>query len=147
MKTPSSATLSTLTTVHAADDHAHEAKVAGPNGGRVITTVEPHAEFLVLDDRRVQLTFLDDNLKPIAPADQTAELITGDRSAPTELSFTKTDDTLVSDAPLPEGNAVPAVLRITPTPDGKTVTERFAVNLAICPGCDLPEYACTCDHD
>ncbi len=132
----------TLTTLHAAD----ETKVAGPNGGRVITTVEPHAEFLVLEDRRVQLTFLDDALKPIPVAEQTAEVITGDRSNPTELSFTKTDDTLVSDAPLPEGNAVPAVLRITPAPGEKTVTERFAVNLAICPGCDLPEYACTCGH-
>ncbi len=147
MKTKSILTLLaalTLATLHADDDHG--AKVAGPNGGRVITSVEPHAEFLVLDDRRVQLTFLDDALKPIPIAEQTAEVISGDRSNPTELSFTQSDGTLVSDAPLPEGNAVPAVLRITPLPDGETVTERITVNLAQCPTCDYAEYACICDH-
>lgn len=134
----------TALTIHAGENHG--AKIAGPNGGRVIETVEPHAEFLVLEDRRVQLTFLDDSLKPTPPAEQTAKIITGDRSAPTELSFTKSDTALISDAPLPEGATVPAVLQITPTPNAKTVTERITVNLAICPGCKLPEYACTCDH-
>jgi hypothetical protein len=134
----------TVAALHAGENH--EAKIAGPNGGRVIETVEPHAEFLVLEDRRVQLTFLDEDLKPIPPADQTAKVISGDRSAPTELTFTKTAAALVSDTPLPAGNAVPAVLQITPTPDAKTITERITVNLATCPGCNLPEYACTCDH-
>ncbi len=119
---------------------------AGPNGGRVIESVTPHAEFLVLEDRRVQLTFLDESLNPIPVAGQAAKVITGDRANPTELSFTETDGTLISDAPLPEGGTVPAVLRITPTPDGETITERIAVNLADCPSCDYAEYACTCGH-
>ncbi len=134
-----------ISAVHAADDH--DSKVAGPNGGRVVTEVEPHAEFLVLEDRRVQLTFLDEETNPIPVADQTAKVIAGDRSNPTELTFTKTDDTLVSDAPLPEGKAIPAVLQIQTTPESKTITERITVNLAQCPTCDYAEYACTCDHE
>lgn len=143
MKTKSILTLLAALTV--ATLQANDKK-AGPNGGRVISSVEPNAEFLVLEDRRVQLTFLDDTMTPIPVADQTAKVIAGDRSNPTELSFTQTDDALVSDAPLPEGNAVPTVLQITPTADAAMVTERITVNLANCPGCSHPEYACTCDH-
>ncbi len=125
----------------AADDRR-----AGPNGGRVIESVDPHAEFSVLEDRRVQITFLDESLNPIAVADQTVEVIAGDRTNPTELSFTETNGTLTSDAPLPEGNAVPAVVRIKTDADSETVTERINVNLAQCPTCDYAEYACTCGH-
>ena len=44
---------------HDPSDHKHEAKVAGPNGGRIIATVTPRAEFFVTADRKVQITFLD----------------------------------------------------------------------------------------
>ncbi|MCB1085430.1 MAG: hypothetical protein KDM63_00170, partial [Verrucomicrobiae bacterium] len=61
---------------HADHDHAHdgdhehsadyvaekgesgEKKQAGPNGGRVVTVVEPAVEFFVTDDRKVRLTFV-----------------------------------------------------------------------------------------
>ena len=42
----------------AADDHKHEKKEAGPNGGKILTAMEPHAEFFVTSDRKVQITFL-----------------------------------------------------------------------------------------
>ena len=32
-------------------DHDHDTVEAGPNGGRILTSVEPHAEFLVTEDR------------------------------------------------------------------------------------------------
>ena len=47
--------------------HTHAKKEAGPNGGRLLTALEPHAEFFVLPDRRVQITFLDAQDKPVAP--------------------------------------------------------------------------------
>ena len=28
-------------------NHSHEKKEAGPNGGRLLTSINPHAEFLV----------------------------------------------------------------------------------------------------
>ena len=50
----------------AAEDHDHAKKEAGPNGGKVLTTIEPHAEFFVTTDRKVQITFLNKDGKAIA---------------------------------------------------------------------------------
>ncbi|MET0261503.1 MAG: hypothetical protein ABW223_01305 [Rariglobus sp.] len=126
--------------------HAHEAVAAGPNKGRLLTVVEPHAEFLVTADRKVQITFVGEDGKPVPPGDQVVTVTAGDRSAPTKLTFAKTGDVLLSDAPLPAGNNFPAVVQFKITPDAKPVYARFNINLAICGECKNPEYACTCAH-
>jgi hypothetical protein len=69
-----------------------------------------------------------------------------DRAAPTKLTFAKDGDSLLSDKPLPEGKELPIVVQVKVTPDAKTVTEKFTVNMATCPECKHAEYACTCDH-
>ncbi len=129
-------------------DHSHskEQKITAPNGGRIITAVEPHAEFLVTADRKVQITFIDDDGKAVAPAEQVVTVTAGDRSAPTKLTFTKVGNMLVSSAALPAGNDFPTVVQIKATPDAKTVTEKFNLNLSKCPTCSNAEYACTCEH-
>jgi hypothetical protein len=128
-------------------DHDHDNKVAGPNGGRVIMATEPHAEFLVTDDRKVKITFLEeDNKTAIAPGERSVNLIAGERSNPTRLKFAVEGNSLVSDKALPEGNNFPTVLQIKLTPDADAVIEKFNLNLADCPTCDLKEYACTCEH-
>ncbi|MGC4072677.1 MAG: hypothetical protein QM760_09190 [Nibricoccus sp.] len=129
----------------AAGDHHHE-KIKTPNGGRLIASVEPHAEFLVLPDRKVQITFINDDGKPVAPEAQVVTVTAGDRSAPAKLSFTKSGNSLVSDTALPAGNDFPAVVQIKVTPDAKTVNEKFTVNLSKCSECSNAEYACTCEH-
>ena len=139
------AILSALT-LHAGTNHSHEKKVAGPNGGRILTSIEPHAEFLVTADRKVQITFVDDALKPIAPAAQVVTVTTGERSAPVKMSFAKTGDTLVSEQTVPEGNNFPVVVQIKTTPDAKASVEKFTLNLSNCPDCKYAEYACTCSH-
>jgi hypothetical protein len=126
--------------------HEHEKKLAGPNKGRVLQSVEPHAEFWVREDRKVQITFLDKDLKAIPAAAQEVTVTTGERSAPTKLTFKKEGDVLVSDAAIPEGNGFPTVVQIKVTPDAKVVTEKFNLNLAKCPECSNAEYACVCDH-
>jgi hypothetical protein len=126
--------------------HEHTRKVAGPNGGRVLTAVEPHAEFLVLPDRRLQITFLDDQGRPRPPESQEVVVVAGERSSPTRLLFSRAGGALVSDGPLPAGNRVPAVVQIRPAAGAKVVNERFNVDTSICPPCKLAEYACTCDH-
>lgn len=128
-------------------DHDHAKIVAGPNGGRVITDVEPHIEFLVNDDRTVTLTILDDDNKAAKVTKQTAKITAGDRSKPTKLEFTEKDGTLVSDTKLPEGNDFPLVLQIKPSKIGKKVTVKFNLSLSECPKCKSKEYACTCEHD
>ncbi len=128
------------------DDHDHGGKV-GPNGGRVVTVTEPHFEFLVLDDRKLKITFLSEEGEAVAPGRATVTAVGGERSNPTKFAFAEADGALVSDAALPEGSMVPIVLQVKLTPDAETVTEKFTVNLAQCPTCEYQEYACICDHD
>lgn len=132
------------------DAHAHdgdsEKKEGGPNGGRIIASVNPRFEFLVNDDRSIQLTFLDDESHPIAPSGQLITLVGGDRSNPTLIAFTPKGNTLVSSQPLPEGNSIPVVLQIETSPGASTIREKFNVNLSECPTCDYKEYACVCGH-
>ena len=133
-------------------DHAHDTKaIAGPNKGRVLKQLEPHAELLVTAERKVRLTFIDDAGKPVAvPAGLTATLITGDRSAPVTLTFAAEGEgmagSLLTTAALPEGKNLPVILRVKPTAEAEIVTVRIPLNLATCGECQQPEYACTCTH-
>ncbi len=130
-------------TAHAGSNHAH---TPGPNGGRLLTAVEPHVEFFVTPARTLRLTFVDDANKPLAPAAQEITVITGDRSAPTKITFTREGNALVSAQPLPPGDKLPVIVQIKATPDAKPAVEKFNLNLATCPGCQRPEYTCTCAH-
>ena len=131
----------------AGPDHDHGPKIkAGPNGGRILTKVEPHAEFLVTPERKVKITFLDGANQPVAPKGQVVSVTTGDRMSPTKLTFVAAGDALVSEQALPEGNAWPAVVQIRASAESKPMVEKFTINLAICSGCKRAEYACTCGH-
>ena len=142
-------TLALAFTATAADkdkhDHEHAAK-AGPTGGKLITEVEPHVEFFVNKDKKVEIRFIDDDMKVVAPGEQVISVTLGDRSAPTKLSFTKEGNMLISDKAVPEGNDLPTVVQIKAKPDAKSVTEKFNLNLNDCPTCKNKEYACTCAH-
>lgn len=119
-------------------------KIKAPNNGRIIDSVEPHAEFLVAKDKKIEIRFLDDAGKVIAPAAQVVTVTMGDRSAPTKLAFIKDGDKLVSDKVIAEGKSLPVVLQIKSTPDAKAVSTKFNLNLSPCPDCKVPEYACDC---
>jgi hypothetical protein len=137
-----------LTTIplQAGDGHDHTKKEAGPNGGRLITSVEPHAEFLVTSDRKVQITFVGEDGKPVAPSGQVVAVTTGERSAPVKMTFTKSDVALVSEQTVPEGNNFPVVVQIKSTPTTPMVTAKFTLDLSVCGECKHAEYACTCAH-
>lgn len=126
-------------------DHEHEAK-AGPTGGKLITEVEPHVEFFVNADKKVEIRFFDDDMKVVAPGEQVISVTLGDRSAPTKLTFTKDGNKLISDKAIPEGADLPTVVQIREKEGAKAVTEKFNLNLAQCPTCKNKEYACTCAH-
>ncbi|MDF1859447.1 MAG: hypothetical protein P1U87_04495 [Verrucomicrobiales bacterium] len=127
-------------------DHDHEGIEDGPNGGRLLTGVEPHLEFFVTEDRKVQISSVtdDEKLQPIG--EQVVKVIGGDRSNPTRMKFEKKGDVLISDIAFPEGNDFPIVVQIKNSPDSETVTDKFNLNLMQCPECPNREYACTCDH-
>lgn len=139
------ATLALIPTAFAADGHDHAKKVAGPNGGLVITAVEPHCELLVTPERKLKITFLGSDNKPATLKDQSVTATGGDRAKPTKFTFVKADGALVSEQALPAGESIPLILQIKIAPEAKAVTKRLALNLANCPGCKLAEYACTCD--
>ena len=127
-------------------DHEHDELVAGPNGGRVFQSVEPHLEFLVTEDRKIRITALKPDNKTVIPiGDQRIRVIGGDRTKPTRLAFTRERDSLLSDGTLPEGNDFPIVVQIS-AGEGKPVMEKFNLNLNDCPTCDYKEYACACEH-
>jgi len=128
------------------EGHDHEEAAAGPNGGRLVRSVEPHFEFLVTEDRHVRITFLDDALKPKAPEGEVVTVTGGDRSNPTRLGFEVADGVLLSDGPLPEGNDFPIVVQVKADGNAKTQFERFTLNSNKCPTCEHAEYACICEH-
>ena len=141
---------------HAGDEHAdhdhdhdgegHAEKEAGPHGGRLLTGIDPHAEFLVLDDGKVKVTFLDTENKPKALEGQSVSVIAGERMSPTTLSFVASGTALVSEQALPEGDDYPVVVSLKTTPAAAAVIERFTMDLSDCPTCEHREYACTCAH-
>lgn len=128
------------------EGHDHAKKIAGPNGGRVLTGVEPHLEFFFTKDRKVKITAVDDEGKAIPLGEQSVTVTGGSRANPTRMTFKKDGESLVSDKAFPEGNNLPVVVQIKAKPDAKSVIEKFTLNLSDCPGCDYLEYACTCDH-
>ena len=130
-------------TLYAADTKIQ----AGPTGGRLITSVEPHAEFFVNPDKKVEIRFIDDAGKVVAPGTQSVTVTLGDRSAPTKLAFTKDGDKLISDKPIPAGNDNPTVVQIRAKEGTKPVNEKFNLNLEKCPTCKYQEYACICAHE
>ncbi|WP_309398477.1 hypothetical protein [Cerasicoccus maritimus] len=131
---------------HGDHGHSHEQAKAGPNGGKVVEATEPHFELFIQDDRKVRVTFLNDELKPMAHDGATVSAIGGDRSKPARLSFEQVAGAYVSTEPMPDGANVPLILRVKPDQKSKTATARININLAQCPTCDFKEYACICGH-
>ncbi len=148
MKLLLAALLSLTTLVPAADPapHTHEKIQAGPTGGRLITEVEPHVEFFVNKDKKVEIRFINDANKVVPPATQIITVTLGDRSSPTKLTFTQDGDKLISDKPIPTGNDLPTVVQIRAKEGAKPINEKFNLNLEQCPTCKNKEYACICAH-
>jgi hypothetical protein len=140
------ATISLALGAQAADKDKHDQVKIGPTNGRLLTAVEPHAEFLVTNDKKVEIRFVDDSNKVVAPGQQDVTVTMGDRSKPTKLTFTKDGDKLVSDKTIPEGNDYPTVVQIREKAGAKAVNEKFNLNLSKCPTCVNQEYNCKCDH-
>ncbi len=136
----------TLPAFAAEKEHKHEKKDAGPNGGRVITAVEPHLEFYVTKDRKVEITALTEDLKAAKLSGQVIAVTAGDRSKPTKLEFKEDGGKLISSNALPEGNDFPVSVSIKANASGKAIYEKFNLNLEKCPTCKFQEYACICAH-
>ncbi len=137
---------------HGHDDHnpGHDGdpeKLKSPNGGRMIKSISPMIEFVLQEDNSIKLSFLNTKGEFVSPEQQIITLVSGTRSKPIQMKFIKSGNSLLSDGQLPSQNNLPIVLNIKVSPDSKNVYEKFMLNLNVCGGCNLKEYACTCDHD
>ncbi len=129
-----------------APEEVHPQKTPGPNGGRLIMSIEPGFEFWVQEDRKVRLTFVDSDTKPVGVPEAAISLFCGDRRTPTTLTFVKTNNVLISDKALPEGAFLPVSLDIKVPPDSESIYEKFNIDYSICTRCRLVEYTCICGH-
>lgn len=123
-----------------AADKDHHHKIAGPKGGRILEKTKPHAEFFVEKDRTVTISFYDEKLKPVPPADQQVTVMAGKE----KLAFEKKADVLTSKSKLPEGDGYQIAVQYREKADAKPQNFRFKMDLSHCGGCNRAEYACTC---
>ena len=119
--------------------------IAGPKGGRIVTTEAPHVEFFVEKDRTVAVTFYDAALKPVAPGSQVISVIAEAKSGKAQLALEKTATGFASKQPLPEGDDYTVVVQVRDAAGAKPKNYRVLFHDEICKECKRAEYACICD--
>ncbi len=119
--------------------------VAGPKGGKILTTEAPHAEFFVEKDRKVTVTFYDKGLKPLPSATQVVSAIAEAKGGKVTLAFDPSDTRFVSKTALPPGDGYTVVVQIRETAGARPKNYRVLFHDETCGECKRAEYACVCD--
>jgi hypothetical protein len=119
----------------------------GPNGGRIVEGDNFKLEFFVTDDRKVQISFLNDHGEVVSPKDQIVSLVGGNRADPTRLQFEANGNVLLSKSALPDLKNMPAIPNVKASSGAEPARERFNINMSTCSECSLHEYACICGHE
>lgn len=119
--------------------------IAGPKGGRIVTTEAPHVEFFVEKDRTVTVTFYDAALKPVAPGAQVISVIAEAKSGKAQLALERNATGFASKQPLPEGDDYTVVVQVRDAAGAKPKNYRVLFHDEICKECKRAEYACICD--
>jgi hypothetical protein len=127
------------------EKHEHKT-LAGPKGGKVLESAPLHAEFFVQPDKKVNVTFYDAALKPVAPTGQEIKVIAEAKTGKTTLEFEKTGDGFVSKTTLPEGDGYRIVVQIKNEASAKPQNFRIDYHTETCAECKRAEYACVCEH-
>ena len=128
----------------AAASFGHQDIEIGPNGGRVFdldSKTTPHMEIGVKDSKFV-VHLLDAKDKPIPLGERTLTISAGERSNPQKLSVQKSGDAWT--APVPKGEAFPAIFRVYEKGDAKPLTARVNYDSKRCPECQKAEWLCAC---
>lgn len=125
----------------------HAEKItAGPKGGRLLEAEPQKAEFFVNKDRRVEITFYDAALKPVAPTEQVVAITAEPKSGRTKLDLEKTPTGFVSKEPLPAAKeAYRVVVQVREKSGAAPKNFRVDLNLETCGECKHAEYACICE--
>jgi hypothetical protein len=126
--------------------NADEKIIPGPKGGKLLENPSPRAEFFIDKERKVVITFYDDNLKAIAVGEQIAAMIIQPPQVRQTIEFEKKDGALASKAPLPEGDDYAVVLQLKVKPGEPSQNFRIVIDTHPCSECKRPAYACVCGH-
>lgn len=118
--------------------------VAGPRGGRLLDSAPHKAEFFVTPERKVEVTFYDAALKPVAPGARVVTLVAETPGGRVPVVLTRNTNHFASAAALPAGDPYRVVLQVRASADAKPQNFRVDLNLAQCAECNHKEYACTC---
>ncbi len=119
--------------------------LAGPKGGKIVTTAAPHAEFFVEKDRKVTITFYDQSLKPLALTGQVVTAVAEAKTGKVGLEFAAKGGSLVSNVALPKGDDYTVVLQVRDTASARPKIYRVEFHDEVCKDCKRAEYACACD--
>ena len=138
--------LLTTSTAWSAEEHNHAHKLMpGPKGGKVLETEPLHAEFFVQPDKKVNITFYNADMKPMALAAQEVKVIAEPKSGKITLDFEKTAEGFVSKTALPEGEGYRVVIQVKNDATAKPQNFRVDYHTEICGECKRAEYACVCE--
>jgi len=116
----------------------------GPKGGRLLEKTTPKAEFFVEKDKTVSIYFYDAAGKIVAATDQSVTVIADAKTGKQKLEFERKGHALVSKTKLPDGDRYNVVVQFKQTADAKPQNFRFNLDMSVCDGCKLQEYACNC---
>ena len=126
--------------------YVHAEVKPGPKGGQLLETKPLRAEFFINAEKKAEITFYDEALQPVAPADQIVVVNAEPKSGRQILETEKTATGFVTKTALPEGEVYRLVVQVKETPSAKSENFRLQFNLSNCAECSRPEYACTCGH-
>jgi hypothetical protein len=116
----------------------------GPKGGKLLDNPAPRGEFLLLPDRKVAISFYDQDLKAVPATTQSALVYADVKPERVKLEFELKDGVLLSKSPMPLGDGYGVVVQIKGTPESKAQTFKINFQEEVCGKCKRAEYACVC---
>ncbi len=119
--------------------------LAGPKGGRLLSTSPHTVEFFVTADQHAELTFYTADLQPVASGAAEVSVIAEPTAGRTRIELEPTAQGFRSTAPLPEGAPYRVVVQVRAAPGERPQNFRLDLDLHTCGECQRAEYACTCE--
>lgn len=110
--------------------------------GRALEAPGVRADFLIRQDRKAAVTFVDAAGKPEPRGERIVTVKVDGKDVALEPSPTG----FVTKEPLPAKEPAPIIVQVRAAPGAKTANFRLTLDTAPCGGCDRPEYACSCAH-
>ena len=102
-----------------------------------------HGEVTVKDGK-FHVALLDKEMKPVALADQTLSITSGDRNNPEKLAVEKQGSHFVAPT-VKDGQWV--IFQFRETASAKPITARFQYDTSTCDECKKAEWLCACGEE